>query len=84
MPINEPATDGPLVVSLADLMPGAASRKRATSSGLKTNRGLARLMYGRQVPAEVGTIKRHLEKNRGAEIVVLILGTPAPLDVRCN
>src|SRR5258708_39318568 len=43
-------------------MPGAASRKRATSSGLKDNRNLARLMHGRQVPAEVGTIKRHIEK----------------------
>jgi hypothetical protein len=40
-------------------------------------------MYGR-VPAEAETIKRHLEKEPQYEILVLILGMPAPPDARCN
>jgi hypothetical protein len=40
-------------------MSGAASRKRAISSGHKTKRDLARLVYDRQVPAEVETINEN-------------------------
>jgi hypothetical protein len=68
--------------TLLYLMPGAASRKRAISSG-QDHHGFAWRIYG-STGACRGRDDQALKQNRSAEIVVLILGTPAPLDVRCN
>src|SRR5215212_10142939 len=64
--------------------PGAASRKRATASGLKTTgilRGSATNVSG-LVTAGRSTVTE--KKNRRAETALLILGGRTPASVRCN
>src|SRR6266704_2533380 len=65
-------------------MPGAASRKRATSSGLKTTGTLRGSCMNARCLARSGRSSVTLKKNRSAETVALIFGAPAPPDARCS
>src|SRR5262249_18080541 len=65
-------------------MPGAASRKRATSSGLKTTGGLRGSWMNDRCLVRSGRSSVTLKKNRSAATVALIFGVPAPLAVRCS
>jgi hypothetical protein len=63
---------------------GAASRKRATSSGLRTTGTLRGSPMNDRCLASSGRSSVTLKKNRSAETVALIFGAPAPLDARCS
>jgi hypothetical protein len=65
-------------------MPGAASRKRATSSGLKTTGILRGWCIDDRCLTISGRSSVTLKKNRSAETVALIFGVPAPLDAKCS
>src|SRR5471030_2784642 len=65
-------------------MLGAPSRKRATSSGLKTTGTLRGSCMNDRCLARSGRSSVTLKKNRSAETVALIFGVPAPLDARCK
>src|SRR5882724_11157970 len=60
-------------------MPGAASRKRATSSGLKTTGTLRGSCMNDRCLTRSGRSSVTLKKNRSAATVALIFGVPAPL-----
>jgi hypothetical protein len=66
------------------LMPGAASRKRAISSGLKISGALRGSCMVDRCLLRSGRSCVILKKNRSAATVALIFRVPAPLDVRCN
>src|SRR5258707_4357142 len=65
-------------------MPGAASRKRATSSGLKATGALPGSCMNDRCLVRSARSSVTLKKNRSAATVALILGVPAPVAVRCS